>query len=185
MVEAKDSGTDARHQLPRIALQGFKKFLHFCTRRQPCCASKRNLCRSRQHILQNSSFPSPNIPRGSGGVKPPVPGRPNPRQTRPPDLARDRTGRACLPPAGAFPRPPRQPRPDFRPDAPNATPLALGLASPGKRPGDCPLDSPRIGRGPLPHQPPHTTPGTRRLPPPSVGEGWGGGHTFGQTLTPP
>ncbi|OYU38173.1 MAG: hypothetical protein CFE33_16470 [Pseudorhodobacter sp. PARRP1] len=30
-----------------------------------------------------------------------------------PDLFPNKSGRACLPPAGAFPRPPSQARPDF------------------------------------------------------------------------
>ena len=44
-----------------------------------------------------------------------------------PDLSRDKSGRACLPLAGAFPRPPSQARPDFPASGPAPHPLASGL----------------------------------------------------------
>jgi hypothetical protein len=51
-----------------------------------------------------------------------------------PDLSHDKSGRACLPLAGALPRPLRQTRPDFsRPDC--REPLAFRLAPPRNRVG--------------------------------------------------
>ena len=64
-----------------------------------------------------------------------------------PDLAADKSGRACLPPAGAIVRPPRQSRPDFPATALNPTAVALRLAPAGKGPGICPPDSCLIGSG--------------------------------------
>ena len=44
-----------------------------------------------------------------------------------PDLSRDKSGRACLPLAGALPRQPSQARPDFQPCGNAEHPLASGL----------------------------------------------------------
>ena len=44
-----------------------------------------------------------------------------------PDLSRDKSGRACLPLAGALPRQPRQARPDFQLFRHVEHPLASGL----------------------------------------------------------
>ncbi len=58
-----------------------------------------------------------------------------------PDLTRVKSGRACLPPAGAIPRPPRQARPDLRACRASPTPLALRLAPSGN-----PAGRPATGR---------------------------------------
>ena len=63
-------------------------------------------------------------------------------QPSPPDLSVDKSGRACLPPAGAFPRPPRQPRPDYKCTAQPENPLASGLRLQPIGPGDVPLARP-------------------------------------------
>lgn len=45
-----------------------------------------------------------------------------------PDLARDKSGRACLPVAGAFPRQPSQARPDFQPSVLRLAPCPAACA---------------------------------------------------------
>jgi hypothetical protein len=51
-----------------------------------------------------------------------------------PDLARDKSGRACLPLAGAKPRRPRQPRPDFQAFVCGTSPLARRRSAFGQYP---------------------------------------------------
>ena len=63
-----------------------------------------------------------------------------------PDLSPDKSGRACLPPAGAL-RPPSQARPDCSLITRLFEVIALRLTPPGKAPGRSPLESDLIGAG--------------------------------------
>ena len=63
----------------------------------------------------------------------------------PPDLSRDKSGRACLPRAGALPRQPSQARPDFLTVVCCTTPVGLRLAPSAKGPGVLPLASHLFG----------------------------------------
>ena len=57
------------------------------------------------------------------------------------DLSRDKSGRACLPMAGAIMRPPKVARPDYQPKAPVAPPLPYALRLQAIGPINCPLAS--------------------------------------------